>query len=124
MNFNKVFLGGNLTRNPEVRDAGQSTVCNFGVAVNRRWKDRNGDMQEEVCFVDCEAWGRTAENIRKFFVKGDRILLEGRLKLDSWKDKGAGANRSKIKVVVNEFTFVERKTDRTEASSSNDDIPF
>lgn len=110
-NYNKVLLMGNITRDIEVRTLpSQSSVAQIGIAVNRKWRDTNtNEMREEVTFVDCEAFGKTAENIAKFFSKGKPIFLEGRLKLDQWKDKTDGSNRSKLKVVIENFQFVESK---------------
>ena len=65
-------------------------VANFGVAVNRKWTDGAGEKKEETTFVDCEAWGKTAEAIGKFFAKGRPIFIEGRLKFDEWQDKTSG----------------------------------
>ncbi|MEC9374324.1 MAG: single-stranded DNA-binding protein, partial [Planctomycetota bacterium] len=107
-NFNKVLLLGNLTRDPEVRHiSGDMAVANFGIAVNRRFRTRDGENREETTFVDCEAWGRTAETISQYLSKGRPIFIEGRLKLDTWQDKESGANRSKLKVVVDNFQFVD-----------------
>lgn len=103
MNFNKVILGGNLTRDPETRAAGSSTVCNFGIAINRKYKDK-----EETTFVDCEAWGATGENIARYCTKGRPLLVEGELALDQWTDKD-GNKRSKLKVRVYGFQFVGGK---------------
>ena len=107
-NLNKVMLMGHLTRDVELRAAGSSTVGNIGVAVSRKWKDASGEQKEETCFVDCEAWGKTAEIIAKYTAKGHPIYLEGRLKLDQWEDKD-GSKRSKIKVVVESFQFLKGK---------------
>ena len=99
--FNKVILMGNMTRDPEIRifDNGGS-VANFGIAVNDRWKDRNtGEQQEEVCFVDCEAWGRQAEIIEQYLSKGSPVHLEGKLKYDTWETED-GQRRSKLKLRV------------------------
>lgn len=103
--FNKVILVGNLTRDVELRQAGSSQVGNIGLAVNRKYKTAAGERQEETTFVDCEAWGKTAEVIAQYFSKGRPILIEGRLKLDTWQDSDGG-NRSKLKVVVESFEFV------------------
>ena len=114
--MNKVILLGKLTRDPEVRHTpNNSAVGQFSVAINRKWRDKSGQMQEEVTFVDCEAWGKTAENIAKFFSKGKTIIIEGRLKLDQWEDKNGGGRRSKLKVVVELFYFAD---DRREDSVS------
>ncbi len=105
--FNKVFLMGNLTRDIELRHfAGDQAVANIGLAVNRRFRTKDGENREETTFVDCEAWGRTAETMSKFLSKGRPVFVEGRLKLDQWQDKDGG-NRSKLKVVVENFQFVD-----------------
>lgn len=105
--FNKVFLMGNLTRDIELRHLnGDNAVANIGLAVNRRFRTRDGENREETTFVDCEAWGRTAETMSKFLSKGRPVFLEGRLKLDQWQDKDGG-NRSKLKVVIDNFQFVD-----------------
>lgn len=109
-NYNKVLLMGNLTRDPEVRfTPNNQAVANIGLAVNRRWKDANGQPQEETTFVDCEAWGRTAEVMKQYLAKGRPIFIEGRLKLDQWQDKTSGEKRSKLKVVVESFNFIDSK---------------
>lgn len=109
-NYNKVLLMGNLTRDPEVRfTPNNQAVANIGLAVNRRWKDANGQPQEETTFVDCEAWGRTAEVMKQYLAKGRPIFIEGRLKLDQWQDKQSGEKRSKLKVVVESFNFIDSK---------------
>ena len=99
-NFNKVLLMGNLTRDPELRVTPKGTsVCQFGMAVNRVFRGENGETQEETTFVDVEAWGRQAEVISKYVTKGNPLFVEGRLKFDSWESK-TGEKRSKLKVVV------------------------
>jgi single-strand DNA-binding protein len=129
MNFNKVILGGNLTRDPETRAAGSSTVCNFGLAINRKYKDK-----EETTFVDCEAWGATGENIARYCTKGRPLLVEGELALDQWTDKD-GNKRSKLKVRVYGFQFVGGKPEArgletvgtapaASEAMDQDDIPF
>lgn len=112
MNFNKVMVAGNLTRDPEVRFLGadqskQSAVCNFGIAINRKYK-KGEQVCEEVTFLDCEAWGRTAELIGQYCAKGKPVFIEGRLKLDTWEDKD-GSKRSKIKVVADNVQFLGSK---------------
>ncbi len=77
--------------------------------MNRKWKTPEGEQREEVCFVDCEAWGKTAEVIAQYFAKGRPIMIEGRLKLDTWQDKKTNENRSKLKVVIDNFYFVDSK---------------
>lgn len=110
-NLNKTLLMGHLTRDPELRYTPNNTaVCAFGLAVNRRWKNQQGEAQEEVTFVDLEAWGRTAEVINQYVKRGDPLFVEGRLKLDQWTDKDGG-KRSKLKVVVESFQFLSSKQD-------------
>jgi single-strand DNA-binding protein len=108
-NLNKVMLMGNLTRDVEIRTAGSSQVGGFGIAVNRKWQGQDGQMKEEVTFVDCEAWGKTAEVMAKYLSKGRPVFVEGRLKLDQWDDKETGQKRSKMKVVVETFQFIDSK---------------
>lgn len=114
-NLNKVFLMGNLTRDVEVRHTQNNTaIGKFGMAVNRRYSVGDGptrEQREEVTFVDCEAWGRTAEVISQYLRKGNPILVEGRLRLDQWEDKNGGGKRSRLLVVVESFQFVGSKED-------------
>ncbi|MCB9839100.1 MAG: single-stranded DNA-binding protein [Phycisphaeraceae bacterium] len=110
--LNKVMLMGNLTRDVEVRHInGDNAVGNFGIAVNRRFRTRDGENREEVTFIDCEVWGRTAEVMAQYLGKGRPVFLEGRLKLDTWQDKTDGSNRSKLKVVVETFQFVDSRNE-------------
>ena len=104
--FNKVILMGNLTRDPQLRYLPSNmAVCEFGLAVNRRWRDKDGNQKEEVCFVDVTAWGRQGETINQYVTKGRSILIEGHLKFDSWTGQD-GQKRSKLSVVVDNFQFV------------------
>jgi len=104
--FNKVMLMGNLTRDIEIRPAGSSSVGNFGLAVNRKFKTQSGEQREEVAFIDCECWGRTAEIMAQYLNRGSPVFIEGRLKLDQWEDKNGGGKRSKLSVVVENFQFI------------------
>lgn len=106
MNYNKVILAGNLTRDPQLSHLPSNTaVAEFGIAVNRKWRDQQGQQKEEVAFIDCRAFGKTAETINQHFAKGKPIFVEGRLKFDSWEGKDGG-KRSKLYVVVDTFQFV------------------
>lgn len=98
---------GNLTREPEVREAGKTTVCNFGIAINEKWKDGDGKSRETVTFVDIQAWGKRGDVIAQYFGKGDPIHLEGKLRLESWEDKQTQQKRSKISVTLENFQFVK-----------------
>lgn len=103
----RVVVAGNVTRDPEIRYTPKGTaVCSVSLAVNRKWKDSDGNAQEEVTFVDCQAWGKTAETLSQYMRKGKPLLLEGRLKQESWEDKQTGQRRSKMIVVVESFTFL------------------
>jgi len=108
MNVNNVTIAGNITRDIEMKfTPGGMGIASFGVAINRKFKDKaTGDMREDVTFVDCDAFGKTAEAMHKYLTKGSPIYIEGRLKLDSWEDKQTGQKRSKLKVVVDNFQFV------------------
>lgn len=105
--LNKVFLIGNLTRDPEARITPKgTTICQFGIAVSRKFKDDGGAQKEETCFVDVEAWGKQGEAVAKYLTKGKPCLVEGRLKLDTWEDKTSGQKRSKMKVVLENVQFL------------------
>ena len=105
-NFNKVILMGNLTRDVELRaiSSGQQ-LAKIGLAVNRNYTTASGEKREEVTFVDCEAWGKTAEVMAKYLAKGRPVMIEGRLKYDQWDDKD-GNKRSALRVVIETFQFV------------------
>lgn len=107
--YNKVLLMGNLTRDIELRYLPNSNtaVAAIGLAVNRRFRTQSGEDREEVAFVDCEAFGRTAETMSQYLRKGRPVFIEGRLKLDQWDDKQSGQKRSKLKVVVEGFQFID-----------------
>ena len=104
--FNRVILAGNLTRDPELSyTPNNMSVCQFGLAVNRRWRDRDGNQKEDVAFIDLTAFGRQGETINQYMRKGQPILIEGRLRFQKWTSK-EGQNRSKLDVVVDNFTFL------------------
>src|SRR5262245_15732795 len=109
-NFNKVILIGNLTRDVELRHTSTNqAVAKLGLACNRRWRTPEGEQREETMFIDCEAWGKTAEFLSQYFSKGKPILIEGRLKLDQWEDKETKAKRSRHVVVIDTCQFVESR---------------
>lgn len=106
--FNKVILVGNLTRDPELRYTPKGTaVAKVGIAVNRRWTTETGEQREEVTYVDVDAFGKQAETISNYLKKGRPILIEGRLRLDTWDDKQTGQKRSKLGVVLETFQFLD-----------------
>jgi single-strand DNA-binding protein len=105
-NFNKVLLMGNLTRDPQLTYLPSETaVVDFGLAVNRKWKSREGENRDETCFVDCRMFGRRAEVINKYCKKGNPLFIEGRLTFDSWQAQD-GTKRSKLRVTVENFEFI------------------
>ena len=103
--FNNVTLMGNLTRDPETRTtpSGRS-VTKFSLAVNRDWKNAEGQKQEEVTFVDCTSWGKAGEIIAQYTQKGRALLVRGRLQSSSWEQDGQ--KRSKLEVIVEDFNFI------------------
>ena len=126
---NKVFLMGNLTRDPEMRalPSGMS-VASFSLAVNEKYKDRDGNWVERANFIDCEIFGNRAEAFAKYLGKGSPVFVEGKLRFEQWEKDGQ--KRSKIKVVVDNFEFVGGDKDASPkavagfTSPPNDDIPF
>jgi len=105
-NYNKVILVGNLTRDPQMSFLpSQTPVVELGLAVNRRWRSKEGEQREETCFIDCRAYGRQAETLNQYVKKGNPILVEGRLQLDTWEGKD-GQKRSKHRVIVENFQFL------------------
>lgn len=138
-NFNKVILLGNLTRDPQLSyTPNQTAVVDFGLAVNRKWKGRDGSIKDETCFIDCRVFGKPAENINKFCKKGNPLFIEGRLTFDSWTAKDS-SKHSKHRVTVETFQLVgvpnKVKTDDSEGlpvsepapaleDNSDEDIPF
>jgi len=106
--FNKVIIAGNLTRDPELRYTPKGTaVARITLAVNRTWKSESGESKEEVSFVDVDVWGRQAEVIGQYMKKGRPLLVEGRLKQDSWEDKTTKQKQTKLKVVLESFSFID-----------------
>jgi single-strand DNA-binding protein len=107
-NYNKVILIGNLTRDPELRYTPKGmAIAKLGLAVNRSWKTEAGENREEVTFVDVDAFGRQAETLGQYMKKGRPIMIEGRLRLDTWEDKQTNQKRSKLGVVLESFQFLD-----------------
>jgi single-strand DNA-binding protein len=108
-NFNKVIIAGNLTRDPELRYTPKGmAVARITLAVNRTFSSgEGGEKKEEVSFVDVDVWGKQAEIISQYMKKGRPLLVEGRLKQDSWEDKNTKQKVSKLKVVLETFTFLD-----------------
>lgn len=106
-NLNKVFLIGNLTRDPELRYVPSGTaVTTFGMAINRTYTNPAGEKREEVCFVRIVVWGRQAETCNQFLSKGSLIFVEGRLQYRSWES--AGEKRNTLEVRADRVQFLGR----------------
>ena len=131
---NQVILMGNLTRDPELRQTpnGQN-VCSFSIALNRSYRDSNGEWQEATDYVDIVAWGPLGERVAQYLSKGRRVLVQGRLQSRSWEQEGQ--KRSKVEVLANDVTFLDgrgeapsedttttSKTEATKKADSNEDV--
>lgn len=128
--FSKAIITGNLTRDPELRTTPNgASVCSFSVAVNRIYKDANGEQREDVSFIDCSAWGKLGEMIAQYAKKGSGVLVSGRLDQRSWEDKTTGQKRSRVEIVVEDFNFAgaapsgNSTTNNFGASNAADSMP-
>jgi single-strand DNA-binding protein len=117
--FNRVILVGNLTRDPELKYIPSGTaVAEVGLAVNERVK-KNDVYVDETTFVDVTLWGRTAEIANEYLKKGAPVLIEGRLKLDTWEKDGQ--KRSKLRVIGEKLQMLGNKRDETNQETGNAD---
>lgn len=136
MSVNLVLILGNMTRDPQLSFLPSNTpLCEFGLAVNEKRKGKDGNTREDVTFIDCKAFGKTAETINQYFKKGKPIFVQGRLQYREWVNK-EGQKRSKLDVIADSFSFVgpaEQKQHRDEqpqepvqapAFSDDPDLPF
>jgi single-strand DNA-binding protein len=124
MNYNKVILAGNFTRDPQLSYMpNQKAVVEFGLAVNRKWKGQDGEEHQEVCFVDCIAFGKTGENISKYLDKGDPLFIEGELKFDQWTAQD-GTKRSKHKINIRNFQFLGSADKEDKTQTDQEDVTF
>jgi single-strand DNA-binding protein len=117
---NCVFIG-RLVREPELKYVGETAVCNFSIAVNRKYKSQ-GEMKEEVNFLDMVAWDKGAESITNFFKKGDPIIVYSSAKQESWTDKD-GQKRNKIIFRVEKFEFPPTSSKRGESDNEEGGVP-
>jgi len=136
-NFNKIMLLGNLTRDPQLSyTPNQTAVVDFGIATNRKWTSQDGQQREEVCFVDCRAFGKPAETLNKYMGKGQLIFIEGRLCFEQWTAQD-GTKRSKHRVTIEKFQFLPSGNNQSQSQGGganpdydenyappDDDIPF
>lgn len=122
--FSKAIIAGNLTRDPELRSTPSgSSVCSFSVAVNRVYKDANGENKEDVSFIDCSAWGKLGEMIANYAKKGSSVLVSGRLSQRTWEDKNGGGKRSRVEIVVEDFNFTGTAAGNRDGGSSYSAAP-
>ncbi|MDX6767289.1 MAG: single-stranded DNA-binding protein [Candidatus Methylacidiphilales bacterium] len=131
--LNRVFLIGNLTRDPEIRHTPKGTaVGDLAMAINMSYRTAEGAEKEEVCYVDIVVWGRQAEICKDYLSKGSPIFVEGRLQLDQW-ESNQGEKRSRLRVRAERIQFLGRGSgsggasrtsgDRETASPRHDDAP-
>lgn len=142
-NYNKVILAGHLTRDPETRSLPNGgTICKIGLAVNHDYTAKDGTKKSDPMFIDCDAFGKTAEIMQKWLAKGRAVLIEGRLKLEQWEDKDTKQKRSRHGITVESVQFLGGKGDAIDANTesptdaektdkptpkkpvSDDDVPF
>jgi len=128
-NLNKVFLIGNLTRDPELRYLPDGRpVCNFGMAVNRTFITSNKEKKEEVCFLRIVVWGKQAESCSQYLNKGRPVFIEGRLQSRSWETP-AGEKRNALDVIAERVQFLgnrgqTKKTEETVDEKNETNIDF
>jgi len=136
-NLNKVFLIGNLTRDPQLRYTPSGTaVADIGMAVNRKYKAQDGTWKDEVCYINLTAWAKTAETAAEYLTKGRSVFVEGRLKFDQWNSK-EGEKRNRLSVVVERLQFLGSRSPGAKDESApqgdgpppglgppDEDIPF
>ncbi|WDE98028.1 single-stranded DNA-binding protein [Lentisphaera profundi] len=119
--FNKVFLMGNLTRDPELRQlASGQAVCTLRMAVSRPYRTASGENREDTLFVDVVAWGRQAETSNTYLRKGSSIFVEGSLRLEQWQDKTTGQSRQRHSVTAERVQFLN--TSKSDGASPQGDV--
>ncbi len=122
--LNKVFIIGNLTRDPELRYIPSGTaVCSFSVAVNRKYTS-NGKQKEEVSFIKVQAWGKLAETSGEYLSKGSQVLVEGALKQERWEDEATGKMRDKtlVSALAVQFLSTKPKDEVTQQEVERDEV--
>lgn len=120
--LNKVFLIGNLTRDPELRyTAGGMAVANLGMAMNRVYKGKDGEKKEEACFVRVVVWGRQAETCGQYLTKGSPLFVEGRLQSRSWETDDK-QKRSTLEVVALNVQFLGRGKGAAPAAAAEEEV--
>ena len=123
MNINHLTISGNLTRPVELRTVGaEKMVASFTIANNSKYKTASGEHKEETCFLDCSAWGKTAEAAGQYLSQGQLVVVEGRLGQDNYTDKD-GNKRSKIKMTVDKLHLLPRGEKRDASDTAPDIAP-
>lgn len=129
--MNKVILAGHLGQDPEVRKAGNSSVTTFSIATSEKWKDAEGQLKKRTDWHNIEAWGKRGAVIEQYFKKGDKILIEGKIKVDTYEKDGQ--KRTAVKINLTEFHFVSNsaegggqqdKQPQQQLQEDGDDLPF
>lgn len=122
MSINRVNISGNLTRDPEMRATASGTqVLSFGMAVNDRAKDANGEWADRPNFIDCTMFGARAEAVSRYISKGSKVAIEGKLRWSQWEKDGQ--KRSKIEVIVDEIEFMSRREDVAQQQPASAPVP-
>ncbi len=123
ISFNKVFLIGNLTRDPELRYTPSGVpVVSMRLAINTQFRDKSGERKTETCYVNVVAWNRQAELCSQFLSKGRRVLVEGRLQSRSW-DAPDGSRRSVIEVRADRIQFLDGRRQEATVGPASVDVP-
>ena len=140
--INQVILTGRLTADPELRYSSTGKAfASFNLANVRKYKDRQGELQEDTSFIGCTAFGQQAEFMSQYIRKGQEVLIQGRLKQDSWEDKETGKKQSKTKVMVDQIKSMGQRSggdeqrqqqppaqavdaSRNNEPQNDDDVPF
>ena len=110
MSINRVMISGNLTRDAELRTTPSGTsILSFGVAVNDRRRNADGNWEDYANFIDCTMFGRRASALAQYLKKGLKVAIEGRLHYSAWEDRNSGQRRSKVDVTVDELEFMSSR---------------
>ena len=118
---NRVFLMGNLTRDPELRKTPSGmSVSDLGLAVSEKYKNKEGKVVESTCFADIVVWGRQAETCCEFLTKGSQVMVEGQLQLDQWQTDN-GEKRTRMRIRADRVQFLGRPKKQGDKSASNGD---
>ena len=118
---NRVFLMGNLTRDPELRKTPSGmSVSDLGLAVSEKYKNKEGKIVESTCFADIVVWGRQAETCCEFLTKGSQVMVEGQLQLDQWQTE-SGEKRNRLRIRADRVQFLGKLRKQGDKAASNGD---